>query len=569
MSKINVAPLHATDGSLLLSDADKAEALNGYFASVFTVGSGGVDALPVSSCPVSNNVNFSVPAVLSALCNAKHTLAAGPDCIPSTFWSKLASALAFPVSVIFTSSYHSSHLPNDWKHAIVVPVFKKGDASLTKNYRPISLTCTLCKVMESMVKDNMLEHLTANNLLDPSQHGFLPSHSTSSQLLECSFDWLSANDKHLPVDAIYIDFSKAFDSVSHSKLISKLHSFNFCNSTVSWLACFLSGRTQVVKCNSSVSSPINVTSGVPQGSVCGPLLFVLFVNDLASVCAPCSVKLYADDVKLYYPIRQPSDRCVLQTCLDNVCDWAHKWSLLFSLDKCQYIQIGYADPSIAYKLGNYTVKLCDSVNDLGVLVQSNLKFSSHCASIATKANARAKLILKCFLSRKPVNFIRAFKVYVRPLLEYASVVWNPWLLKDINLIESVQRRFTRKICILCHLPVVSYDERLTMFNLERLELRRLRTDLVELFKIVHGYTTCSVFNSLSFSCKNVYCATRGHRYKLNVSRVNKDLFKYYFTNRVVSVWNFLPDHCFNTNLTCTFKRNVCRVNLSDFINGQL
>jgi ribonuclease P/MRP protein subunit RPP40 len=208
-----------------------------------------------------------------------------------------------------------------------------------------------------------------------------------------------------------------------------------------------------------VSSPINVTSGVRQGSVCGPLLFVLFVNDLASVCAPCSVKLYADDVKLYYPIRQPSDRCVLQTCLDNVCDWAHKWSLLFSLDKCQYIQIGYADPSIAYKLGNYTVKLCDSVNDLNVLVQSNLKFSSHCASIASKANARAKLILKCFLSRKPVNFIRAFKVYVHPLLEYASVVWNPWLLKDINLIESVQRRFTRKICILCHLPVVSYDER--------------------------------------------------------------------------------------------------------------
>ena len=268
----------------------------------------------------------------------------------------------------------------------------------------------------------MLEHLTVNNLLDPSQHGFLPSHSTSSQLLECSYDWLSANDIHLPVDAIYIDLSKAFDSVSHSKLICKLHSFNFCDSTVKWLASFLSGRTQVVKCGTSVSSCVNVTSGVPQGSVCGPLLFVLFVNDLASACAPCSVKLYADDVKLYYTIKQPSDRSVLQTCIDNVFHWAHKWSLLFSYDKCQFIQIGYCDPSIVYKLGSHVVKLCESVNDLGIVVHSNLKFSSHCTSIATKANARAKLIAKCFLSRKPANFIRAFKVYVRPLLEYASVV---------------------------------------------------------------------------------------------------------------------------------------------------
>jgi hypothetical protein len=134
------------------------------------------------------------------------------DNIPSIFWSKLSSALAFPVSVIFVSSYHSSHLPSDWKHAIVVPIFKKGDASLTKNYRPISLTCTLCKIMEGMIKDNMLLHLQSNNLLDPSQHGFLPSHSTSSQLLECFSDWCCANDQRLPVDAIYIDFSKAFDS---------------------------------------------------------------------------------------------------------------------------------------------------------------------------------------------------------------------------------------------------------------------------------------------------------------------------------------------------------------------
>jgi hypothetical protein len=567
-SSHKVAPLQANDGSLLLSDADKAEALNTYFASVFTKNGSTCNSLPVCNAPVSRDVNFSILSVLAALRTSKHTFSAGPDNIPSIFWSKLSSALVFPVSVIFVSSYHSSHLPSDWKHAIVVPIFKKGDASLTKNYRPISLTCTLCKIMEGMIKDNMLLHLQSNNLLDPSQHGFLPSHSTSSQLLECFSDWCCANDQRLPVDAIYIDFSKAFDSVSHSKLISKLRSYNFSDRTVNWLSSFLSNRTQVVKCNKSMSSPVSVTSGVPQGSVCGPLLFILYVNDLPAVCSPCTIKLYADDVKLYFTIKQPSDRTVLQNCLDKVADWAYKWDLLFSYDKCTYLQIGYSEPCITYHLGNHNVKLCDFVNDLGVTVHSSLMSSSHCVSIASKANTRAKLILKCFLSRKQSNFIRAFKVYVRPLLEYASVVWNPWLLKDINVIENVQRRFTRNVCVLCNLPVLSYDERLSMFNLDRLEVRRLRSDLVELFKIVNGYSSCRIYNDLNFACNNNSTVTRGHRFKLNVTRVNKNLFKNYFTNRIVNVWNYLPDCIFSTKLITTFKRNVCRIDLSHFIRGQ-
>jgi hypothetical protein len=566
-----VAPLRADNGSYLVSDTDKAEALNTYFASVFTPHAAdcATSDLPWCNAPVSQSVDFSIATVLNALRNTKHTLSSGPDGIPSVFWSKLSSVVAFPTSIIFSSSYNSSQLPKDWKHAIVIPAYKKSDASLAKNYRPISLTNTLSKVMESIVKDNMLAHLNDNSLLDINQHGFLPSHSTSTQVLESCYDWCKANDEGFLVDAIYLDFSKAFDVISHSKLIHKLKSFNFCSLTVNWLSAFLTDRTQAVRCNSSLSSSVRVTSGTPQGSVCGPILFVLFINDLASVCAPCSIKLYADDVKLYFTIKQASDRQILQDCVSRVFNWAAKWDLKFSYDKCQLLQIGYSDPNISYYLGDYIIKPVDSICDLGVNVHSSLKPSLHCSIIAAKANSRAKLIIKCFLSRNPSNYIRAYKTYVRPLLEYASVVWNPSLLKDINLIENVQRSFTRKVCFLCNLPAVSYDQRLLMFNLDSLEMRRLKCDLVELFKIVHKYSACSIYETLNFCHNNAYNVTRGHRLKIAVVRTRKYSFKHFFINRVLNVWNFLPDSCFHSNLISVFKNKLCNIDLSRFMRAQL
>ena len=165
---LKVAPLRTRDGKQLLSDADKADAPNVYFSSVFipVVYSSLGNDVPVCDAPVSDTVDFSVPSFLKALLNAKHTLSSGSDSIPSVFWHKLANVLAFPVSVFFSSSYLSSQLPCDWKHAVVIPVYIKGDSGLVQNYRPISLTCTLCKIMESLIKDNMLLHLLNNNLLD-------------------------------------------------------------------------------------------------------------------------------------------------------------------------------------------------------------------------------------------------------------------------------------------------------------------------------------------------------------------------------------------------------------------
>ena len=159
---------------------------------------------------------------------------------------------------------------------------------------------------------------------------------------------------------------------------------------------------------------------------------------------------------------------------------------------------------------------------------------------------------------------------IRPLLEFSSPAWNPCLLRDINLLENVQRSFTRKVCILCNLPVACYSERLSILNLERLELKRLRRiNLLEIFKLVHNFTVCSVRNSLQFYSYSTTRLTRGHRFKLILSRCNKNVFKHFFSNRVLPVWNYLPDCCFNSDILSVFKRKLCAVDLNVFLHGRL
>ena len=189
-----------------------------------------------------------------------------------------------------------------------------------------------------------------------------------------------------------------------------------------------------------------------------------YVNDLSSNCTPCSIKLYADDNKLYFTVKTPADKAVLQNCLDRVHNWALKWDLRFSYKKCQYLQLVYTDLNVFYHLENHVIVPFKSLSDLGINVHCSLKPSLHCSAIVNKANIRAKLILKCFLFLNSSNFIQAFLCYLRPLLEYASVVWNPWFVQDITMLENVQRSFTNKVCAACNLPALSYEKRLSLFG---------------------------------------------------------------------------------------------------------
>ena len=312
-----VAPF-IVNNNTFISDNDKACALNAYFSSIFSLCY--VTTLPPSGVdkPISNDIYFSQTVVYKALKSSKRTLCGGPNNIPSIFLTKPAAVLALPL-IIFWTSYHFAVLPEEQKSARIMPLFKKGDPSIVGNYRPISLTSTLCKVMETIIMDNLLSHAISNNIISHNQYAFIPERSTCSQLLETQYDWCLGIDEGVIYDVIKINFCKAFDVVLQNKLITKLHNLGVCKQTLQWLIAFLSDRRQCVCLNSACSTSSYVTSGVIQESVLGPLLFTMYINDLPAQCPDCEIKLFADDVKAYKRIHSTSDCTVLQASLNNLC----------------------------------------------------------------------------------------------------------------------------------------------------------------------------------------------------------------------------------------------------------
>ena len=560
--KSGIGSLKAADGTLLTSDTAKAELLNEYFVSVCTTDNG---TLPVIDFGVPeevqlDTVHFSPHAVMRAIARIKPSTSPGPDGLPASVLRKLAPCISSPLSAMFSSFLSVGKVPSQWKTAIVTPVYKKGISSDCANYRPISLTCVVCKIMERIIACEVLAYARKNKLLSKSQHGFLSRRSTATNLLECLNDWTVSIKHKFSSDIIYIDYAKAFDSVCHNKLICKLSALGIRGSLLDWIKSFLSDRRQVTRVGQFYSSSRPITSGVVQGSCIGPLLFVLYINDLTNVLGDAvECKLFADDVKLYTAIRTSADQTRLQEALDRVVLWSDSWQLNISAKKCAKLTVGSHTLSMHkdYSLCGKKVSNVREYQDLGITIDQGLKFKTHIHTVVAKARQRASLILKCFSSRDPNLLMRAFSVYVRPILEYASCTWSPTAVGLIDLLESVQRRFTK---CLTGCRTLGYRDRLKFLNIESLEVRRLRLDLVLTYKIIFGMT--------DFECSKIFTlnknSTRGHQYKILPEHGVFDIRRNYFSCRVVRVWNGLPPSVVCFNSLSSFKRSLDDVALQLF-----
>ena len=272
--------------------------------------------------------------------------ASGPDRLPNLVLKELAWELAPILSSLFNKSLSSGILPDDWTHAFITPVFKKGDVHDAGNYRPVSLTCVTCKLLEHVVCKHILDFLDRHKILTSQQHGFRKGHSCESQLL-ITIDLFQNFEERLQTDMGILDFSRAFDTVPHERLLGKLGSCGIQGTLNPWIGGFLTGRTMRVVVDGESSDAAEVLSGVPQGTVLGHLLFLIYINDMPKhVSKGTTVRLFADDCLVYRPIHSMEDQVILQRDLHNLQEWATLWGMRFNPQKCNVMHISRVTPRV-------------------------------------------------------------------------------------------------------------------------------------------------------------------------------------------------------------------------------
>jgi hypothetical protein len=407
--------------------------------------------------------------------------------------------------------------------------------------------------MEGILKDHIVTHLERNKLIKATQHGFMRGRSCTTNLL-AFFDKVTAElDSGEAIDVIYLDFAKAFDTVPHERLKKKLKAHGVAGELLTWITAWLKGRKQRVVLNGEESTWEEVLSGVPQGSVLGPLLFLIFINDLDMSVSDLETLLkFADDTKVARVIRSDRDREALQAALDKMMQWADTWGMRFNVSKCKVMHIGRSNGRSDYKMGGATLEKTREEKDLGVIVMDTLKQSAECAKAARTANFVLGQITRAFRYRDKRTFVQLYKQYVRPHLEFAVQAWSPWQQADIDLLENVQKRAVRMVS---GLRSQDYEGRLLELCMTTLEERRHQADMQHMYKICtgkHGLKREDWFSPPTVAAAR----TRQYADPLNVRPLHGrlEVRRNFFTVRAGERWNEIPGHIKRADTVTGFKR---------------
>lgn len=540
------------------SDEDKARVLSEFFGKVFTVEPDLVD-LPEQVYNVPQpmpNIEIAPEDVLGRLQKLKVDKSPGPDNVHPRILKELREELKDVLVDLFNTSLREGKLPNEWKTANVSAIYKKGDKSEPSNYRPVSLTSVVCKVMETIVREKIMAHLMKHKLLSDKQFGFIPGRSTVLQMLHVMDEWTRILDEGGEVDVVYMDFQKAFDKVPHRRLLRKLGHYGITGNTQQWIRNFLVNRKQRVNIKGAYSSWRNVVSGVPQGSVLGPVLFAIYINEL-----PASINsrifLFADDTKIFRGINSQQDQIALQDDLGKLVNWSERNLLPFHPNKCSHLRVHTRHRTVEdteYTLATegsdrLLIKKIAKEEDLGITTDEFLNFEAHISKKVNKANQIMGLIRRAFSALDISMFRCLFKSMVRPHLEYAQSIWSPYKRKDIRMVENVLRRASK---MLPGLKNLSYSERLRHLEIPTMAYRRHRGDMIEVFKILKG----GYDEDVNIHLERQVGMTRGNILKLKKIRTRTQRRQMFFTSRVVDAWNSLPNSVIEAENVMTFEKRL-------------
>lgn len=540
------------DGETVTDKCLIAKTFNQFFCSVFTNDDGRKPTFnPSIECPPIDNISVTEEGILSLLLNLNIKKSPGMDGIPTAFLMRYAEWCSKYLCILFNKSLSCAALPNDWKYAKVTPIPKTENRSLITSYRPISLLPTCAKTLEHIIFKHISVFLNDNNIIDSRQHGFRKGLSTTTQLLETIHEFAAILDKQGQIDMIFIDFEKAFDRVSHSKLLLKLQPILKNDLLLAWISAYLSSRRQSVFIDGVRSDSAPVQSGIPQGSVLGPLFFLIFVNDIIQV-VNVKIRLFADDCILYQEINNCSDQVCLNSSLASVEAWCATWQMTMNAKKTVAMSITRKRNPLkfSYSTGGNILSTVSSYKYLGLVITSDLRWNEHMSYISKKAMRKLGYLRRSLRQSTQEIRLLAYKTYIRPILEYASVVWDPYTQKNITQLESIQRKSVRFI-FNCYSWQVSPTVLLNNANLEPLKLRRYRDRLKYMYLLYHDML--GIDKDVYINLVSKRPTRSNHSKKIKEFSCRTNVFKNSFFPRTVREWNALT----SSTVECPTVQSFC------------
>ncbi len=548
-------------GNIVVDDASKANVFNQLFVNNATIDDTGKE-LPVVDIPLDiptiEHIDITLTDVRDQLSTLNPSKSYGPDGVGPRLLKELKQVVAPPLLHLFKESMRQRKVPGTWKQANVVPLYKKGDKSDPNNYRPVSLLNTTSKLMEKVVFKYLFNFFRDNFLLSLWQSGFMPGCSTICQLTEIYHKWCKAVSDGKEVRVVFLDISRAFDRVWHSGLIHKLRTAGVRGELLIWLQDYLRGRQQRVCINGQYSQWADILAGVPQGSVLGPLLFLVFINDLTHIIRHTQIRLFADDTCLFITVdnRDLAKECVNDD-LEAINKWSNDWLVTFSVPKTKAMIISKKLDRHLHtpvSLNNTLVDDVSSHKHLGLFLSNNLSWISHIDEIYLKAMKRLDTI-HCFkfkLDRASLE--RFYLSYVLPILEYGDIVWSGAYDRELSKLDQIHVRAMRIITGATERSHIAplYED----LGWHRLSTRRKIHRLKWFYKIINGispqYLTDLVPPTVG----------ERQRYNLrgagNISQIttNKQCYLKSYFPATIKEWNVLPEIIRESPTLATFTKRL-------------
>ena len=536
---------------------EKATAFNMYFTAQCSVTDEGAALPRLNETRGSiHQLTLTTDMVKGVLKNLDCRKAVGPDLVHNKLLIAAADLISEPLTFLFNRSLTEGKFPSLWKLAHVTPIFKKGERQKCSNYRPISLLSCVGKVLEKCVQKHVFNYLIDNNLLTTAQSGFIPKDSTVFQLLSIYDDFCKFLDNKTTAQAIFFDISKAFDKVWHRALLHKLFAIGIRGRILDWFTDYLKNRSQAVVLKGNKSAYLPISAGVPQGSVLGPILFLVYINDITNDIESI-IKLFADDTSMYLGLRNTEIRTqILNSDLEKIQNWAITWKVHFNESKTELMTISnqIMPDTQPLKFNDIVLQSTDCHKHLGVNLQSNGKWDIHINTLLSKC----RILVACLrsykyrLSRK--SLFTMYKSFILPHFDFSDVVWDNCTKTQAEDLENLHLDAIRTI--IGSVRGTSHEKLYAESGLTSLKERRRRHKIILYFKIVKGIVPLYLTERLPELVAVINPYHRRNPLERIVPRCRLELYKSSFFPATTVLWNNLPDNVKQSDSVSALKRSL-------------